>query len=187
MTQRIHTKSNYCHASLIERFGGEAYFVVPIDSERVEREVAEVVHILQLAAVALLHQRGEVHQLDSAIVESKFQDVVAHIFGGSYAKDEVIFHNRLFKRFNLFGRHTVRGILPVLEKFFLVQIQPLINHRQHSSRKSSLDNSVIDIHNGLVVVVPHMDMRRIVVINQHIDDYPVESTYFWHISNSLCV
>lgn len=44
-----------CYSSFIERFGRKAYFIIPVDGERVEREVAEVVHILQLTADTLLH------------------------------------------------------------------------------------------------------------------------------------
>ena len=101
MTHRVHTKSSYCHPSLIERFGGKADFVVPVNGERVERKIAEVVHILQFAADAFLHQWGKVYKLHRSIVEGEFQDVVADIFGGSDTKDKVIFHNILFKRFNL--------------------------------------------------------------------------------------
>ena len=74
-------KSGNFHASLIERFGGKAYFVVPIDGERVEGVVAKIIHVLKLAADAFLHQRGKVHKLHHSIVESKLQDVVAHIVG----------------------------------------------------------------------------------------------------------
>ena len=71
------------HAPLIERFGGKADFVVPVNGERVERKIAEVVHILQFAADAFLHQWGKVYKLHRSIVEGEFQDVVADILCNS--------------------------------------------------------------------------------------------------------
>ena len=71
---------------LVESFGSETDFIVPVDGERIEAEGFEIVNVLQLTANALLHQGGEVYQQHFARVERQPQFVVACILGGGYFK-----------------------------------------------------------------------------------------------------
>ena len=72
------------HTQLIEPFGGESDFVVPIDGEGVEAEGTEIVQVLQLAADTLLHQRCEVNQQHLSRAECQAQHVVASVLGGGH-------------------------------------------------------------------------------------------------------
>lgn len=173
-------KSSNSDTSFVERLRGKTNFIVPINGEWVKREVAEIVHILQLAADALLHQWRKVYQFYCTVIESEFQDIVADILRRGNAQDKIVFHNKSIKRFDIKGDLRILKVVPVLKKLLFMQVEPFVYKRQNSSGQSSLDESILYKNDGLVVVVPHVEMRRIVVVNIHIDDNPVKFAYLWH-------
>ena len=59
----------------------KAYFIVPINSKWVKRKIAEIIHILQLAADTFLHQWNEIHSPHLTITESEPENIILHIFG----------------------------------------------------------------------------------------------------------
>ena len=61
-----------------------------------------------------------------------------------------------------------------------MQIKPLIDQIQCPTRKAAGDYTISNCDNGFVVLIPHMKMRRIVLIHVHIDNDSVESTNFRH-------
>ena len=62
-----------------------------------------------------------------------------------------------------------------------MQVEPLIDEAQGAARHFATDDAVLDGHLGLVfVVLPDVEVRRIMVINIHIDDDSVGFAYLWH-------
>ena len=66
---------------LVEVFGRESYFIIPINGPTVEGVIAEILRILELDENALVVQLGEVEQTYVAIAEGKLQQVAGDILG----------------------------------------------------------------------------------------------------------
>ena len=152
--------------ALVKVSRSEANLVVPVDGERIEAERLEVVEVLELTADALLHQRCEVHQPHLTRAKRQAQCVVAHVLGSDDFEQwivccHILFLLYLFQRCNLLGSLAVRQAFPVLQQFIAMQIEPFKDKTQSPTRHFATYNSFLDGDFGLVVVVPHMEMGRI--------------------------
>lgn len=81
---------------------------------------------------------------------------------------------RLLQWLNLIKGLGFLHLLPVGHQFVLVLIQPFINHIEGPAGKLSLDGTGRDVNRGLEPLILHVEVRRIVVAEEHRDDDSVE-------------
>jgi hypothetical protein len=57
---------------------------------------------------------------------------------------------------------------------------PLENHLQGSSRHLSLDHASVDLYQNLLILIPGVEVRRLVIIVVHEDHNAIEATQCRH-------
>ena len=80
----------------------------------------------------------------------------------------------LIQWLNLVERFSVLHLLPVGHQFIPVLVQPLVNHVEGPAGKLSLYGSRRDVNSGFKPLVLHVEVRRVVVAEEHRDDDPVK-------------
>lgn len=66
-------------------------------------------------------------------------------------------------------------------------VHPLENHIQQSLWQLAFYNMILYSDARSCTPVTHMNMRRIVVIDEHQDDNTIKPTYLWHINCYLFI
>ncbi len=70
--------------------------------------------------------------------------------------------------------------LPVFQKLIVIQFLPLQERLQRTPRKTTLDNTCVDLHGDLVLALLGVEMRWSVIVLQHVDDDSQKPRDFWH-------
>ena len=149
----------------VEVLRRKTYFIVPIDGPAVEGIIAEILRVLEFDENALVVELGEVEQTHVAIAEGELQQIAGDVLGAGDVQEFAvhrIFGIELVKGLNLIKRLGPLHLLPVCHQFIPVLIKPLIHHPRR------------DVNRGLKPLILHMEVRRVVVAEEHRDDDSVE-------------
>ena len=163
--------------------GGNVHGAVePSNRPAVEGEAGEHVLITQRGKeLVLIDERLAVEYDAAAVVEVQLQQVVAHDAGGSDPFQSVsLFHIVSIKWVNLSQRLAVLHALPVLHQFVLVQVEPVEDEVQCTARHLSRHLARLNVDGGAILVVAHVEVRRVMVGQIHRDDDSVEVANLWH-------
>ena len=156
--------------------------VEPCDRPTVESEMGEHFFVAQRGKeLVLIDKRLAVEDDAAAVVEVQLQQVVAHDAGGSDPFQSVcLFHIVSIKWVNLSQRLAVLHALPVLHQFFLVQVEPVEDEVQCAAWHLSSHLARLNVDGGAVLIVAHVEVRRVMVGQIHRDDDSVEVANLWH-------
>ena len=94
---------------------------------------------------------------------------------------------RLLQGLNLVKRLRFFHFLPVGHQLVFVLVQPFINHIEGSAGELSLHGTGCDVNCGLEPLILHVEVRWVVVAEEHRDDDSVECADFRHIVRSICL
>ena len=72
------------------------------------------------------------------------------------------------------------GQAPILEQLLLVHTIPFHDRAECPSREAPLNNARVDLHADLVLAVLRVEVGRLVIIVEHVDDDAKEATDFGH-------
>ena len=73
--------------------------------------------------------------------------------------------------------------VPVLEKFGLMQLEPLQDVPQRTPREGAGYDAIENAYGNVVAAIRGMKVRRVVLPVKDADDDAKESAYFWHGSS----
>ncbi len=76
--------------------------------------------------------------------------------------------------------------MPILHEFILVKIRPLKEHAQSALRHPANDYSRLDLDADFLLLVPRMEMRRVVFVVVHEYNDAVESANLGHTDQIYC-
>ena len=161
----------------VEVLRRKTYFIVPIDGPAVEGIIAEILRVLEFDENALVVELGEVEQTHVAIAEGELQQIAGDVLGAGDVQEFAvhrIFGLELVKGLNLIKRLGPLHLLPVCHQFIPVLIKPLIHHVEGPAGELTLHGPRRDVNRGLKPLILHMEVRRVVVAEEHRDDDSVE-------------
>ena len=81
---------------------------------------------------------------------------------------------RLLQWLNLIKRLGFLHLLPVGHQFVLVLVQPFIDHVEGPAGELPFYGTGRDVNRGLISLVLHVEVRRIVVAEEHRNDDSVK-------------
>ena len=192
---------------LVKMLGGDVHGAVePCDRPTVESEMGEHFFVAQRGKeLVLIDKRLAVEDDAAAVVEVQLQQVVAHDAGGSDPFQSValwamiltlgrtsklvllslnriicLFHIVSIKWVNLSQRLAVLHARPVLHQFVLVQVEPVEDEVQCAAWHLSSHLARLNVDGGAVLIVAHVEVRRVMVGQIHRDDDSVEVANLWH-------
>ena len=166
-------------------FGSNVHSTVkPADRPSVKVETVEHGFVAQRGKeLVLLNEWQAVEDALTAIIEGQVQPIAIKGTGGCNPFEGVFLFHTLIQRVDFYQSLAILHALPVRHQFVLVLVEPLEDQMQCSARHLSRHSPRQNVDGGTILIVAHMEVRRVVVRQIHRNDDSVEVANLWH--NSL--
>ena len=90
-----------------------------------------------------------------------------------------LFHT-LIQRVYFYQSLTILHAFPVHHQFVLMLVEPLEDQMQRTTRHLPSHSTRLNVDGGTIIIVAHVEVRRIVVGQIHRNDDSVEMANLWH-------
>ena len=166
-------------------FGGDVDATVePADRPSVKVEAFEHGSVAQRSKeLILLNEWQAVEDALTAIIEGQVQPIAVKGTGSGDPFEFVFLFHTLIQWVDFYQSLAILHALPVRHQFVLVLVEPLEDQMQCTARHLSRHSPRLNVDGGTILIVAHMEVRRIMVWQIHRNDDSVEVANLWH--NSL--
>jgi len=174
---------------LVKMFGSNVHSTVkPTDRPPVKVETVEYGSVAKWGKeLILLNEWQAVEDALAAIIEGQVQPIAIKGTGGGDPFEFVFLFHTLIQWVDFFQSLAILHALPVGHQFVLVLVEPLKDQMQCTARHLPRHPARLNIDGGAILIVAHVEVRRIMIRQIHRNNDSVEMANLWHNSFFLFI